>query len=351
MRRNGTAKGSSHVKIRLLVTFLLTALLLLLAAWGLDFQSVKVCLGRVAWWTFLPMGALFLGSHALRSWRLQLLIGTPISFMRVLAVNSVGYLAINALPLRIGEVVRPWLLKTRDGVSVGASLAAILMERIVDLGVLLLMLVLSGRLLAHEGAQVQVVVQGVDVLAVTWRIGAVGLGSGLILAFGVLVLGDRLVVVLERVLGHVSKRLASTAATSLSAFREGFLALVRAPLRLLGVAVSSVAIWASTLLAFWVVLSFSEAGPFTLPEALFAWAITLAGMTAVPTPGFVGSFEAACSWALRWLGVPAETALALALVLHAGQVLFTLAVGAPFTVMEGLSPREIVRRSREALED
>ena len=82
--------------------------------------------------------------------------------------------------------------------------------------------------------------------------------------------------------------------------------------------------------------------------ALIVWTLTLAGMTAVPTPGFFGGFEASCSAALMMLGGDADRARTFAVLLHLGQFAFTVCSGVLFLVLEGLSLRELVDRSRRA---
>ncbi len=49
----------------------------------------------------------------------------------LLAISSVGFMAILALPLRLGEFVRPGLLRRR-GISASAALGTVAVERIVD---------------------------------------------------------------------------------------------------------------------------------------------------------------------------------------------------------------------------
>ena len=70
--------------------------------------------------TFLPyvLGfyALIAFVHLCRSWRWHYLLaplGVRISFGRLLAVSSVGFMAILVLPARLGEFVRPALIRRK----------------------------------------------------------------------------------------------------------------------------------------------------------------------------------------------------------------------------------------------
>jgi uncharacterized protein (TIRG00374 family) len=50
----------------------------------------------------------------------------------LLAISSVGFMAILALPARLGEFVRPGLLRQRGDISASAALGTVAVERIVD---------------------------------------------------------------------------------------------------------------------------------------------------------------------------------------------------------------------------
>src|SRR5262249_41289890 len=58
-------------------------------------------------------------------------LGVRIPHGPLLAISSVGFMAILALPARLGEFVRPGLLRKR-GVSASSALGTVAVERIVD---------------------------------------------------------------------------------------------------------------------------------------------------------------------------------------------------------------------------
>jgi uncharacterized membrane protein YbhN (UPF0104 family) len=59
-------------------------------------------------------------------------LGVRVPVGPLLAISSVGFMAILALPARLGELVRPGLLRQRGDVSAAAALGTIAVERIVD---------------------------------------------------------------------------------------------------------------------------------------------------------------------------------------------------------------------------
>ncbi len=96
--------------------------------------------------SFAPYLAAYLGLqlivHVCRSLRWNHLLaplGVKIPAGPLLAISSVGFMMILALPARLGEFVRPGLLRRR-GVSASAALGTVAVERIVD-GLLISLLV------------------------------------------------------------------------------------------------------------------------------------------------------------------------------------------------------------------
>lgn len=96
---------------------------------------------------FLPYFAVHLGllaiTHLCRAWRWNNLlapIGVRLPPKRLLAISSVGFMAILALPARLGEFVRPALIRKKGEVSATAVLGTVAVERIID-GLLVSLLV------------------------------------------------------------------------------------------------------------------------------------------------------------------------------------------------------------------
>lgn len=102
---------------------------------GGDFQGVK-------WWT-LPCYVLTLAGFAwFRSvrWRFLLRGVAEVPKKRLFAVSMVGFGAILVMPFRIGEIVRPYLIRTRPEqrkagekvITLTAATSSIIAERVID---------------------------------------------------------------------------------------------------------------------------------------------------------------------------------------------------------------------------
>jgi len=253
----------------------------------------------------------FVPNHAVRIWRFRVLLGPGVPLGRVVSACLVGFFAILALPLRLGEIVRPAAL-ARDGVPLEQSLAALLVERALDLVALLALLAWVGLAVdLSEG----IVVSGVDVLAAGQRtVGTLAsiLAVGLV---GIAWIGP-----------NVSARL-PRAAAPLARFAEALRALGRDPARAASAIAITVLCWASAALYVWAGLAAMPGLPADPRTATVTLTAILAATTVLPTPGFVGSYEAGAVEALRWLGSAAAPAFAFAVLLHVAYLAFTALLG------------------------
>jgi glycosyltransferase 2 family protein len=334
------------VNWKVALVLLATAGCLAVVLWNLDLSTARADLAGFSWIVLVPSSLCYFGSHLVRCWRLRILLDRPVGLGRLLVVNSIGFLAINVVPLRLGEFVRPWLLLEQDRIPFGVSLAAVFVERVLDVIMLLVMLLLVGVLvpLPPEG----VLVHGMDVLGAGIRMTLVLLAACVLAGIVVLVAGEPVIRWVERILARLPASLAERVGFLLRSFRTNVATLVRRPDRALLLLVLSAAMWACTITGVRMVFLGTDFPGLGFRAATVTWGLTLAAMTALPTPGFFGPYEAASSAALRLMGLDADHAVAIAVITHVGQFGFTVGVGLIFLLAAGLSLPEIVRRSQEA---
>lgn len=82
----------------------------------------------------IPGVAIYFVGVWIRAWRWHYLLRPlkPISTNKMFPVVTIGYAGNNIFPARAGEVIRAVVLKRRENVSISASLATIIVERIFD---------------------------------------------------------------------------------------------------------------------------------------------------------------------------------------------------------------------------
>lgn len=318
---------------RIVVVLVVTAACLGWVLHGLDWGIVRESLAAFNWISVVPILALYGSTHFLRAQRFRILLPVHLGFRNSLSVLSVGYLALHVIPLRLGELVRPYLARERYGIPFGDSLAVVVIERLLD--VLMLLAMLGGVAFFVE-LPATVLVEGVDVLAAGQRVGG-ALVAAIVVGVAVVVL------VGEPVLRITDKLPAGAMARR---FRDALRSLGQRPAVGAQAFLLTVLMWSITIVAVYLQLAGFPGMPLGWDVALTSWATTLAGMAAIPTPGFFGGFEAACAAALQLFEVEPSQARTFAILLHMVQFVFTIGTGLAFLLYEGLSLRELVAKSR-----
>jgi uncharacterized protein (TIRG00374 family) len=126
LRRNA-AKLLASAIITAGVVFTLQKGGLTLVPEGGDFANVR--------WAAVPAYVLTLAAmsyfRAVR-WRFLLRSFADVPRRRVLAVSWIGFAAILLMPFRIGEIVRPYMLREKGKVSMSSATGTVVAERVVD---------------------------------------------------------------------------------------------------------------------------------------------------------------------------------------------------------------------------
>jgi len=91
------------------------------------FQGVK-------WWTLGAYVVTFLAMSWFRAvrWRYLLRSFVTVSKSKTFAISCIGFAAILLLPFRIGELVRPYMVRQKGVVSLSSATGTIVAERVVD---------------------------------------------------------------------------------------------------------------------------------------------------------------------------------------------------------------------------
>ncbi len=129
---------------KLIASFVITAgLVYTLRKSGLPLLPAVSCFDHVKWWTVPCYIATLVAMSYFRAtrWRFLLRSFADIPRRRILAVSWIGFAAIMLMPFRIGEVVRPYMIRApgrEEGgkivgrVSATTATGTVLAERIVD---------------------------------------------------------------------------------------------------------------------------------------------------------------------------------------------------------------------------
>lgn len=273
-------------------------------------------------------------TFVIRAERWQYLLSPlgPTRFWTVFRATVIGFAASAVLPARAGEVIRPYFLARREGLSATAAFATIIVERILDLvAVLLLMAAFliwfdPGPASRDSNAFEAVRFGGLVMTPV-----AIGTLAVMFVMAGH---PERLHAWVLKAEAILPARIAGIIARFAQTFAEGF-GVVRSPGRLVAAMAWSIVLWIAIASGIWAVsVAFGVAMPFTGAWLMLA---PLVVGVAVPTPGGVGGFHEAYRFgATSFFGAEENTAIGAAIVLHAISVGPVIVAGLIFIVQDGL---------------
>lgn len=289
---------------------------------------------HLEWASFAPYLAAYLGLqivvHVCRSLRWNHLLaplGVKVPAGPLLAISSVGFMMILALPARLGEFVRPGLLRRR-GVSASAALGTVAVERIVD--GLLISLLVFGTFFALRGPS-----------APGWMMPTAYTALGVFSAALVFILfamwrPERTVRFCMRMslLPRLAPRIASVIEAKVLEMIRGF-AVLKDGKQLTAFLIWSLIYWVANAIGVWV-LALAFGLPLSLVGGFAVMGLVAVGISLPNSPGLVGQFQwfTLLGLSLYLPGVMDKTselhatALAYAITQHLLQVAWYVAMGA-----------------------
>ena len=319
---------------------LISVVFIWLALRGLRLDQFWGAVQSANYWWLLPGIAIYFVAVWARAWRWHYLLRPvkEIPVKTMFPITTIGYMGNNIYPARAGEVLRAVILKRKENVSVSASLATIIIERIFD-GVVMLSFVFLNlpelaKLTSNSGFVGNL--QQVAVIGTGVFLGALGIFLLAALVPQVtLRLGEWVIVHLlpERVRGKVSGLMHK--------FLDG-LASLRSPLNILMVFITSVIIWLLETGKYWFVMHAFNFSVSFFALMLMNGIVNLA--TTIPSaPGYIGTFDAPGIAVLTAYGVDQATAAGYTLVLHVALWLPITLLGAYFLTREGIKWNDSLR--------
>jgi uncharacterized protein (TIRG00374 family) len=266
-------------------------------------------------------------SYVLRAirWRILLTPLKSIDLESLLSATILGFAAIYALG-RAGEVVRPVWVARKEGIPLTGSFASIVVERVFD--TLMILLLLAIGLSTSDipgGAQGAVAMLS----RAAWLLLFVSLSALAMFAFS------------HRYVDRIGARIPFQSVQKVfETFTRGAGPLSQ-PRSMAIITGHSILVWSVVTLQFWLLLIGLNLD-FTLPTTCLILAVSGLGSVA-QIPGIGGGFQAAFVFSTTtFMNVPAETALAAALLAWLITYIPTLAVGGLYMMWKGISTSDLV---------
>jgi glycosyltransferase 2 family protein len=315
------------------VGVLISILFIWLALRGLHLGEFWESVKQANYIWLIPGVAVYFVGVWVRAWRWHYLLGPikKIPTKTMFPITAIGYMGNNIYPARAGEVLRAVILKRKEGVSISASLATIIVERIFD-GVVMLAFVFVNltelaRLTGASGF-----VGNIQQVAV--------IGTGVFLgALAVFLLAAMFPKTTAKVgfwfiFRLTPKRLHERIIGLMTRFLDGLVSL-RSPFNVLMVFFTSVIIWLLETGKYWLVMHAFDFSVSFFALMLMNGIVNLA--TTIPSaPGYIGTFDAPGIAVLTAYGVEHSTAAGYTLVLHVALWLPITLLGAYYLAQEGI---------------
>jgi uncharacterized protein (TIRG00374 family) len=309
-----------------------------LALRGLDLNRFWDALQGADYWWLVPSVLVYFGAVWARTWRWHYMLRAlkPVSLRHLFPTVTISYMGNNIYPARAGEALRAYVLKRDENVSMSASFATILVERIFDGLVMLLFVFIT----LPTVPDLQPDLRRLVVFASLAFFGA--LVVFLILASAPTAARRFYGFLINR---FVPARFRSQLLSLADRFMEGLISLRRGR-DLTMIFLTSTVVWLLETVKYWFVM---HAFPFEVSFFALMLMNGLANLalTIPAAPGGIGPFDWAGIETLAAFGVDRSLASAYTIVLHVALWLPITALGGFYFVRKGLSWREAQRARRE----
>ncbi len=255
-------------------------------------------------------------------WGMLTMPFVKLSWREVWQVSNVGNMLIMLLPLRLGELGRPYLMRKMAGASMGAGMGAAVIERVLDgLLVTLLFFAVTAQ---QSHATIDEVLRAGAQLALAIFVSAV-----VVLICAVRARGP-LFALVRNTLGRASPAVGERIITMLEAFLLGLKAIPDAR-TFFGVVGWTLSYWAANALGLWTLLL-----AFGLPlppiAACTVVCVLVIGVMIPAGPGLLGTYQAAIMAGLSIYHVDKNVSAAVSVIAYLGNLLVIVAFGLPYII-------------------
>ncbi len=262
-------------------------------------------------------------------------VAPRLPFSPLWRATTIGMMANNLLPARIGELVRAYALSRETTVTFAAAFASLVVDRVFDAVIVLLTLVAAMYAPDFPGGASASAIAGVSTILVI--VTAIGL-------YAIVFFPNRLIRLFEVFAQRVAPRFEEQGRQLLRSFADG-LGVLRHPGRFAVVFGWALALWVVQAFAFWIMFrAFGISAPIS--AAFFVQGLIVIGVAVPSSPGFFGPFELAAVYGLSLYGVDQNLAVAWALTFHVLSLLPITAIGLYYLARSGLRLGELSQIKR-----
>jgi glycosyltransferase 2 family protein len=309
------------------ISLILTGIFLWIAFHNVDWQSLLQTFRTTKPAGIIGAAVIVIFSCVPRAWRWQILlapVSKEIHFSSAFKAVLIAYAGNNVFP-RAGEFARVVSLTRSHPLPIGAVVASVIVERLLDMLALLFLFAIVLFFARDKIAQAFPGLESVGILALV----------GVICAFLMLIVlsiyGERGIEKFESLTRKLSPNIAQKISNLLRAFLQGMAGISSAQ-SYVGILISTVIINFCYILSIYLPFysfGFVEQYNLGLFDATVVMVLASVGIV-IPTPGGAGTYHFFCSQTLHiFYNIPEVQALAFATVVHGAAFLAFFLCGGP----------------------
>lgn len=272
--------------------------------------------------------ALFGLAHGLRIYRWSILVSGlgRVEPLKVFSIGAVGYMAIMVLPFRVGELVRPYLIRGQNGISASGAMATVVVERVIDGLIFVGLFFVFLSILPESGNP------AVETVRYAAYVAGLVFGTALIVLIAGFYGREGTVRLFTQLLAPFPRALSNKLVSLLTAFLDGLVILPDIK-RLAGFLGLTAIYWGALGWGMLIMCNAVGIPDVSIIGAFALLTVLTVGIMVPAGPGFTGTFELALKAGFALLIIP-DSALPLitvyAVVLHICQLFIQVGYGIIF---------------------
>lgn len=301
------------------------ALLILLAVTGWWFLDAPLS----ALWALMLTQPLAFLALVLPGIRLARLAGPKVAVVDGFGAVCVSVLLFKLLPSRLSEGAKPLVLYLTANCPLARGVAAVVLERFLDIACVALFLALALLLRTPEGT---------------------AMTSALMAFLALIFLGGLVLVLVVRkpdMIAAIMNRLPFKALRNMAGELIASTCLIAQETSFAAALALSLATWMSAFAIFQVYFMMAGSVPLSFDQVLTVYLLSTLGLAVAVTPGGLGTYEAAITAGLALYGYPFDEALLSAVILRLANMAPALPVCFWYLSRHGLSLRGLLARVRQ----
>jgi len=315
-----------------------------------SFSEVIFSFKEMEYVYLLPAVAMIALAYVFKAYRWKALLepSLKVNVSELYSPMMVGFMG-NFLPARAGEILRPYLLSKKSNITFSAAFASIIIERLFDLIMLLLIFIWVFWFEASVFSS-DIKFSGFSVEEMAIKFGQICvLAVMMLLIFIYFFLNHKkyIMKLASWFLGFINENWANKIKHFINEFARGC-EIVRNFGTLARISVYSVLVWAANIFYLYPLYYAFDLQYKTIPSLFILTVMVAICITVVPTPGFLGSYNAGVLIALHEvMGESEIKSVGLGMVGWVLSAVVILAGGLYFIFHEHMSLKDLASVKRE----